>query len=90
MAKKKLYELTEEHRAQLKPWADKWIANAQNTTPMDDKDRDAMRVAVNGLYDAAKLGAPGADRVLRVAHRRRHCCIRRLGRLVVARQSNAA
>ena len=25
MTKRKLYSLTDEHRAQLKPWADKWI-----------------------------------------------------------------
>jgi hypothetical protein len=55
----KKYSLTDEHRAQLKPWADRWIANALNTQAMDDSDRDAMRVAINGMYDAAKLERPG-------------------------------
>lgn len=54
----KKYELTDEHRAQLKPWADRWIANALNCDPMNDTDRDAMTVAVNGLYDAANLERP--------------------------------
>jgi len=58
MATKRKYELTEEHRAQLAPWRDRWIANGLNITPMDDGDRDAMRVAINGLYDAAKLARP--------------------------------
>src|SRR6185436_3621300 len=60
--KKKLYELTPAHRKQLRPWADKWIANALNTAPMDDADREAMRVAVNGLHEAAKL--PGPERIV--------------------------
>ena len=55
----KKYELTEAHRAKLKPWADRWIANALNTTPMDDKDRRAMKRAVNGMFQAAKLDVPG-------------------------------
>ncbi len=52
---KKLYELTDEHRAQLKPWADKWIANSLSTKQMDDDDRAAMRVAMAGMYAAAGL-----------------------------------
>ena len=47
-----------EHRAQLQPWAERWIANALNTKPMDDADRDAMRAAIDGMYDAAKLPRP--------------------------------
>lgn len=35
----KKYKLTPEHEAQLRPWADKWIANAMSTKPMDDEDR---------------------------------------------------
>ena len=58
MTKKKLYTLTDEHRAQLKPWAEKWIANAMSTKPMDDTDREAVRVAVAGLYSAADLKQP--------------------------------
>ena len=60
----KTYTLTEEHRAQLKPWADKWIANAMSTTPMDDVDRAAMRVAVRGLYEAARLEPPPDHRIV--------------------------
>ncbi len=40
------YSLTPEHRAQLKPWADRWIANAMSTKPMDDHDREQMRSAI--------------------------------------------
>jgi hypothetical protein len=53
------YVLTDAHRAKLKPWAERWIANAMSTAPMNDADRDAMRVAVNGLHAAADLPAPG-------------------------------
>lgn len=56
--RKKLYELTPEHRKQLKPWADRWIANAMSTRPMDEADREAMRVAVAGLYESAGLAQP--------------------------------
>ena len=54
----KKYELTPEHRAQLKPWAEKWIANAMSTKAMDDEDRAACREAVLGMYAAAKLPPP--------------------------------
>ena len=54
----KKYELTPAHRAQLKPWADKWIANAMSTKAMDDEDRAACREAVLGMYAAAKLPPP--------------------------------
>ena len=56
--KKKLYKLTDEHRAQLKPWADKWIRNALNCDPMTEADREAMRSAINGIYDAASKPRP--------------------------------
>ena len=59
MAKTK-YTLTDEHRAQLGPWAEKWIRNALSTKPMDDADRAAMVDAVHGLYDAAHLPRPKA------------------------------
>ena len=65
----KKYELTPEHRAQLKPWADKWIANAMSTKPMDDTDREAMRVAVRGLYQAANLTPPPDNRIVFVPSR---------------------
>ena len=55
---KKKYSLTEEHRAQLKPWADKWIANAMSTKAMDDEERELCRRAVVGMYAAAGLKAP--------------------------------
>lgn len=55
---KKLYELTEEHRAQLGPWRDKWIAHAMSTAAMTDDDRARCRAAVLGLYEAAKLPPP--------------------------------
>ena len=54
----KKYELTPEHRTQLKPWADMWIANAMSTKAMDDNDRDKMRNAIIGQYAAAKLPPP--------------------------------
>jgi hypothetical protein len=62
MATSKLYELTDEHRAQLKPWAERWIKNALRTELMSDGDRDAMRAAMGGLYSAAKLESPPAHR----------------------------
>ena len=61
---KKKYELTEEHRSQLKPWADKWIANAMSTKPMDDEDRSAMRIAIKGVYEAANLTPPPENRIV--------------------------
>ena len=56
--RKKKYVLTPDHRGQLGPWADRWIANAMSTRPMDESDREAMRVAVAGLYEAAGLRQP--------------------------------
>ena len=58
--KRDLYELTPEHTAQLKPWADRWIANAMSCEAMDDADRAATREAVLGMYTAAKLAPPKA------------------------------
>ena len=52
------YTLTDEHRLQLKPWADKWIANALSTRAMDSAEREIVRDAVNRMYDAAKLTRP--------------------------------
>ena len=55
---RKLYSLTDEHRAQLKPWAERWIANAMSTTPMTDADREICADAARRLYAAAGLKAP--------------------------------
>ena len=44
-----------EHRDQLQPWAQKWIANALSTEPAD---RDRMTTAMTGLYEAANLEPP--------------------------------
>ena len=52
------YSLTPEHRAQLRPWADRWIRIAMRTEPQTEADRAAMIDAINGLYDAAKLPRP--------------------------------
>jgi hypothetical protein len=60
----KKYELTPEHKEQLKPWADKWIANNMSTKPMDEADKEAMRVAVTGLYRAANLKPPPPERIV--------------------------
>ena len=64
MAPKKKYGLTPEHRAQMEPWRDKWIANAFSTKAMDDGDREAMRVAIRGLYKAANLVPPPPERMV--------------------------
>ncbi len=53
--KKFSYEDYPEFKAQLQPWADKWIANALSTEPTD---RSILTDAINGLYKAAKLPLP--------------------------------
>lgn len=58
MTTKEKYSLTEEHRAQLKPWADKWIANALSTAPMTQEDREICTKATRGMYRSAKLKEP--------------------------------
>ena len=60
----KKYSLTPEHRAQLKPWADRWIANAMSTKAMDDHDKTEMKKAIRGLYEAANLTPPPDDRII--------------------------
>jgi hypothetical protein len=52
---KKLYELSDEHRAQLGPWAQRWIANAMSTAVMTAEDRAKCVEAANGLYARAKV-----------------------------------
>ena len=58
---KKIYSLTDEHRAQLKPWADKWIANAMSTAPMTAADRLEAADAMRALYRAADLAPPDRE-----------------------------
>lgn len=57
------YVLTEEHRQQMKPWADKWIANALSCETIGPAEQDVVRKAVVGLYGAAKLEPPAPDRI---------------------------
>jgi hypothetical protein len=64
MAKLYSFDGHPEHRAQLQPWAEKWIANALSCAPMNDDDRAIARDAVAGLYRAAKLEPPPAHRIL--------------------------
>ena len=63
----KKYELTKSHKKQLKPWADKWIANAMSTKPMDEQDREICRKAVKGLYEAAGKVPPPDHRIVFVS-----------------------
>ena len=58
------YTLLPAHEKQLKPWVDKWIANAMSTRAMDAHDRDMMRRAIKGLYRAAKLKPPPDRRIV--------------------------
>ena len=60
----KKYILTEEHKKELKPWAEKWIANGLSTKPMDDEDKKQMRIAIKGLYESAGLKAPPESRII--------------------------
>ncbi len=60
----KKYTLTDEHREQLGPWRDRWIANAMSTKPMDDEERKICREAVKGLYRAANLTPPPDHRIV--------------------------
>jgi hypothetical protein len=52
------YTLTEEHRAQLDGWAQRWIANALRTEPQSKEDRTAMSRAMRGMYHAAEFEPP--------------------------------
>lgn len=58
------YSLTPEHREQMKPWAEKWIANAMSTKPMDEEDRRIMRQSIKGLYESAGLTPPPEHRIV--------------------------
>lgn len=52
------YELTDEHRAQMKPWADKWIANALRCGGYTDEEKGELEGLVHRLYEAGDLQAP--------------------------------
>lgn len=52
------YVLTDEHRAQQKPWADKWISVAMSTAPMSVKEKADAVGYVYKLYEAADLARP--------------------------------
>jgi len=60
----KKYELTPEHEEQLKPWAEKWIANAMSTAPYTEEEKEKLKDAVEGLYKAADLDAPPRHRIV--------------------------
>lgn len=53
-----LYKLTDEHRAQLEPWANKWIDIIMSCKEMDAEDKRITHDAINGLYEAAELALP--------------------------------
>ena len=58
MSNKKLISLTEEHKAQIHPWHERWIKIAMRTKPQTEDEREIMRAAVKGLYKAANLEMP--------------------------------
>lgn len=60
---KKLYEMTEEHKAQLGPWAEKWIAIALSTDQYRVEDVGRIDVAMRGLYEAANLAVPARSAI---------------------------
>ena len=60
----KLYQLTDEHRAKIPMWRDKWIANAMSTAAMTEADREICRDAVERLYLAADLQPPPQHRIV--------------------------
>jgi hypothetical protein len=60
----KKYKLTPEHKEQLKPWAEKWIANNMSTKAMDENDKEEMRNAIVGLYKSANLEPPPLNRIV--------------------------
>ncbi len=62
---KEKYEPTDEHRAMLKPWADRWIANALDNRRIGD-DWPSITDHVRGLYQSAGLKPPQKHMVIRV------------------------
>ena len=55
---RKLYSLTEEHRARMEPWARRWTDIGMSTKAMDDEERRLTTDAILGMYAAAKLPPP--------------------------------
>jgi hypothetical protein len=55
---KKKYELTPEHREQLRPWADRWIKNAMRVTPQTADEKLDYVDHLNALYESADLKKP--------------------------------
>jgi hypothetical protein len=62
--KKKLYSLTEEHKAQIPAWTKRWIDNAMSTKPMTTEDREICKDAVKRLYEAAGKTPPPPHRIV--------------------------
>jgi len=60
------YKLTPEHEAQLKPWAEKWIANAlqTRTEPLSFEEIERIKDAVEHMYKAANLTPPPRSRIV--------------------------
>ena len=52
------YDLTDEHRANLKPWAEKWTKIIMSTAAMDDADKSSVRDAINAMYVAGGMPPP--------------------------------
>jgi hypothetical protein len=61
------YTLTDEHKAQFAPWKKKWQDNASSTKPMDTEDTSVTRKAIVGMYQAANMAPPRANRIVFVA-----------------------
>lgn len=55
---KKKYSLTEEHRAQLGPWAKQWIDIAMSTKQMSSDEKIDCANNLRNLYKAANLEVP--------------------------------
>lgn len=52
------YTLTAEHRKELDPWAEKWIANALSTKPMTSDEKMDCVQHVKELYQMVGMNAP--------------------------------
>jgi hypothetical protein len=52
------YSLTPEHRAQIKPWAERWVKNGLSCVAMTDQDRNECFSCIHQLYNSAKLAPP--------------------------------
>lgn len=58
-----VYSLTDEHRAQLSTWAEKWIKNAFRTDAMTESEKGEAKKSIKGLYQAADLEPPAEDQI---------------------------